>query len=1167
MSRFEPSTARGAANVTQLNEYLVRKPSIHPCDLSLVKPGRPMARHTFLAHAAAVAPGESLCCLFQRQQAPGAQAQARPSLSPSPMMTQPIDIPVNKRSPLQALQTTALDRSLFSEEDGPYFAYVESFEGGHTYTALSSGAGKFVEIRTRCDLPSISFIVKKDRFSRRITLEINSFRLRRAVCAVLGQPTSPLESLDLNFNTALKNYEAFKAHLIGLQETEPDDEATSEVRLLVEDLLLDRGLYDGMNMDMLREQQILCSTHIQDIHTRSVSLRLHDIEECFSLGQLSNDESEQNLAALNVNYAHLAQSGEYEELRACCEPLVRSGAIEIEYDPVLLLEVLQNGHLDVFQYILGLIVRTGKAIEMPDSQYPDVTYDPLYVAISLGQLEAVRRIISDHETFEGYVVDESLKPIDNDRVFTPLYAATYWQQPDIVRLLLHAEPLYYAGMPQATALAQQRCSWDILQILMERPPPSTPATYVYDIYPQPAPSSTSFQFSVSPQVLQYNTTTPANGSRPSSVKSVSGITNGLSGLDTNVYPLGSIKSEGFSENPSVSSPLTVVHDMGPPSPSSAFSTSALQYGTAMTAQSPSASDRSISGIAHALSGLDTSMFESEELGDLVNLSSTDVLHPPQDFTTTFDFSPPTPSITIEPTFEDAYSWLGPSSGLPSVYTTSQLSSIRHTKAHKGRQQLGRNLMQRLQHRCERLRRWCSRHYTTKAIAEVSLRLGIASRVWRSGIDCFRDITENKAPSSLVDVLLVLFVADALGCQGVGARPNLQAEFINDLGRWKTLLDISDYDLFDEIACAVWDINMIPIWDSSMDNPVELYRFQELVQNLICLQGIRPLKSGSFGSRLQAVQKQLKKPNRKRKFSRVQRQNQQQPPQQQPPPPPPIGSFQSIDSILGGLTYDTDESGYDEADISELIDFGAFEEDVDEPMPLQGSNKSQEMPAAWKDVHPRVVLALASVAFSTGLAAMSAIQDGPENDTSRAFSRAAPGYSRSCAILEGFLSFQSDGSFYDSGIDVRSASEKSLSPWVVKMKKASQQNSRQQNSRHQSLNPSTSILAVSITSISSPSGSSFISTDVSSPETARVKERRVKCDSCFKTFSSISNRNKHMREGCSKIERSGYKCHNCNKVLTTKWYRDRHEQTRCRFRLPISTTEARGRQPTKTKTHR
>lgn len=55
--------------------------------------------------------------------------------------------------------------------------------------------------------------------------------------------------------------------------------------------------------------------------------------------------------------------------------------------------------------------------------------------------------------------------------------------------------------------------------------------------------------------------------------------------------------------------------------------------------------------------------------------------------------------------------------------------------------------------------------------------------------------------------------------------------------------------------------------------------------------------------------------------------------------------------------------------------------------------------------------------------------------------------------------------------------------------------------------------------------------------------------CPKSFSSLSNRNKHMREGCAFRDKKGYRCRNdsCTKVLTTKWYRNTHEQTRCRHR--------------------
>jgi hypothetical protein len=76
------------------------------------------------------------------------------------------------------------------------------------------------------------------------------------------------------------------------------------------------------------------------------------------------------------------------------------------------------------------------------------------------------------------------------------------------------------------------------------------------------------------------------------------------------------------------------------------------------------------------------------------------------------------------------------------------------------------------------------------------------------------------------------------------------------------------------------------------------------------------------------------------------------------------------------------------------------------------------------------------------------------------------------------------------------------------------------------------------------------TSTPSPEASRAT-KRLPCISaqCPKTFSNVSNRNKHMREGCAFREKRGYRCRNscCTKVLTTKWYRDTHEKERCRFR--------------------
>ena len=76
-------------------------------------------------------------------------------------------------------------------------------------------------------------------------------------------------------------------------------------------------------------------------------------------------------------------------------------------------------------------------------------------------------------------------------------------------------------------------------------------------------------------------------------------------------------------------------------------------------------------------------------------------------------------------------------------------------------------------------------------------------------------------------------------------------------------------------------------------------------------------------------------------------------------------------------------------------------------------------------------------------------------------------------------------------------------------------------------------------------------DLSHSLGAIPQPKRLRClsASCQKTFSSVSNRNKHMREGCQHREKTGYRCRNehCPKVLTTKWYRNTHETERCRYR--------------------
>ncbi|KAH7152935.1 hypothetical protein EDB81DRAFT_438201 [Dactylonectria macrodidyma] len=793
-------------------------------------------------------------------------------------MAQPIDIPV-KRSRLQA---ATFEKSVFPADEGPYFGYIELFESGHVYRALSSGSGKYVEIGARCSLPTLAFIVEKDRFSRSITVEITSPGLKQAVSQAIRQPAASLTTLELDFNTVLKNYESLKAHLNDLCDRYPYDDVTSEMQLLVEDLLLERALYDNMNMDLLRQRKVLSVAHLQDIHTQNVGTGLNDIEDCFSLGLIPDVDSEHHLEALNLRYAERARLGDYTGLRSLCEPIVRAGEIELEYNPSLLLEVVQAGHMDVFQYMLDLADRTKKtSFAIPDPQYSDVSFDPLYVAISLGVINAVAHFIGEHATFEGYVFNGP--QANKDRIFTPLSAAAYWRQPDIARLLLRSGPIYYAGLQQATVLAQQNGSTAVLQAFMEHHEPSAPASFIHDIFPQS--TSPQFQFSVSPQSLYYPSA-PRSHTPPGLTRSVSGITNALSGIDQSAsfqpaLQPGSFTSTGTQRMSAAQPPPIII--------------SPDQYASPVP-------------------------FEPCDLGA----------------------SAPTSNLME----------------ILAQFNQFSGSSIRHTRNYKARQQLGRNLTQRLEERCRSLRDVCGSHSFSKAYIEVAKYFDHVQEVWKSGINCFREITRNKAPSSLVEVLWVLVVADALGCHVPYASDDLTLEFKNDLGRWKTLLQGSERTMFDEIVCAVWNVDTVPTLDLPESEPDELYRFQELIQNLISLEDTTHLRSESSGSRLRAVQRQLKGQKQTKLRQRADR-----------PPVQPIGSFQSIGSVLGRLTHDTDDFYEDDIDLGDFIDLDAFGVEPVDSNPTS-SSESLEPSVEWKDVHPIVVLLFASVAFSIALTAVS-----------------------------------------------------------------------------------------------------------------------------------------------------------------------------------------------------
>jgi hypothetical protein len=341
---------------------------------------------------------------------------------------------------------------------------------------VSTGCGKFVEVKPQRSLPALAFIVEKNRLSREIVIEVTSLSLRQAIIRSVPSNDPKSTAQSFSFESLLNNYDALNRYLQFLDMQRPIDDAREEMRLLVCGLLQERALFEGIGLQKYKQRGVLHMTHIQDIHQRSLELGLDEIEDCFILGLMPDDVNERYMEAFNTRFADLARTGNHAALHDLCEPAIRSGEIEIQYNPSLLLEVLDLGHLDTYVYLLDLVDRTRENTSRDlDSDLPDISFEPMYIAIRLGHLDVVESFISESVCFEGRVCNYN-EPT-NGHVFTPLSSAVFWRQPEILRLLLREGTIYLSGYQQAAAMALANNSQDMIQILVDyeqQLPPRTP---------------------------------------------------------------------------------------------------------------------------------------------------------------------------------------------------------------------------------------------------------------------------------------------------------------------------------------------------------------------------------------------------------------------------------------------------------------------------------------------------------------------------------------------------------------------------------------------------------------------------------------------------------------------------------------------------------------------
>ncbi|KAI3554395.1 hypothetical protein CABS03_06948 [Colletotrichum abscissum] len=342
-------------------------------------------------------------------------------------------------------------------DDAPCFAYTEVFESGEVFQAVSPGSGVYLPLYSS-PTSQPAFTVSKSRLSKTIEIEYQSLTLLQSLAIAMP---SPFDLPDL-----LKNYAILKAYLHHLENVSPSHPTTVELRLLVRDLLLDRALFAGIGTEVYRSSGILSIGQLHDMHQRSIDAGLDDLDACFALGLLPDVLDDAFLEALASKFTELALAGDLTALHDLCEPVVRTGEVEWETNPDLLLELLDRGRLDIYRYVLDLASRTrDKSTSQPGPFLRDITNDPLHVAIRLGHIAQAENLLQQGVTFLGVYADDEVGGGTDPVVLTPFSAAVYWGQAEIVRAILLRTPLP-EGLREAIAIAVSDENTQIMEIML-----------------------------------------------------------------------------------------------------------------------------------------------------------------------------------------------------------------------------------------------------------------------------------------------------------------------------------------------------------------------------------------------------------------------------------------------------------------------------------------------------------------------------------------------------------------------------------------------------------------------------------------------------------------------------------------------------------------------------
>ena len=267
-----------------------------------------------------------------------------------------------------------------------------------------------MEVKDLAPAPCIVFAAKKNRSKRTVSIIVQSASLRRSVSNVLGFHPCSVDGHLSDISLLLNDYVRLKHHLEFLHSHLPGHFETQEFRLLVEDFLLDRCVFDGLGIEQPDRPYTISQEQFRDIHERSVDTGLDVLDDSFRLGALPFDIGDDDLNALTERYSQIALSSDRISPNGLSGSNMRSTDLTLHHEDPMFAPVRaapdQPGSYHSFSN-LSVRIKGPEAWGTFPNSFDTPQNEPLTAVDSWDRFFKAGSPLRPSHTYERYTLDDS----------------------------------------------------------------------------------------------------------------------------------------------------------------------------------------------------------------------------------------------------------------------------------------------------------------------------------------------------------------------------------------------------------------------------------------------------------------------------------------------------------------------------------------------------------------------------------------------------------------------------------------------------------------------------------------------------------------------------------------------------------------------------------------